>query len=206
MKKVKLQDVITNFKNIILQNKRNIFFICLLSYLSIYILSLGSIKIANIIFSLFVVIFTIIVDCGVIVSIDKCSKENIQLTFKDIIVFSKSKLKLGLFWYILMAFLNSMIGIFISSAPFKLPLMALILLSFLVNAILTPFMIISISGHTIVNKKNYIYIIGAMLFILWINFIPFIGEALNFLLKPFLIIYLISLSKAENDSIKNLNN
>ena len=203
MKRIRFQDIMSIFKNVLLGNKKNIFLICLLSYFILYVLSIGSIKIANLIFSLFIIVLTIVIDCGVIVSIDKCSKEDIHLSFKDIFVFSKSKLKLGAFWYILMAFLNSMIGIVITALPFKFPVTALILLGLSINAIITPLMIISISGHTIVNKKNYIYVIFAMIFILWVNLLPFVGEVLNFLIKPFVILYLISLSEAEEKAINN---
>lgn len=203
MKRVKFQDIMSIFKNVLLGNKRNLFLICLLSYLILYVLSIGSIKIANLIFNLFVIALTIVIDCGVIVSIDKCSKEDIKLSFKDIFIFSKSKLKLGLFWYILIAFLNSMLGVVISALPFKPTIMVLSLLYFSITAIITPLMIISISGHTIVNKKNYIYVIFAMIFIIWINFLPFVGEILNFLIKPFVILYLISLSEAEEKAINN---
>lgn len=204
MKRVKIKDVMSIFKNVLLENKRNIFLICLLSYFILYVLSIGSIKIANLIFNLFVIALTIVIDCGVIASIDKCSKEDIKLSFKDIFIFSKSKLKLGLFWYILIAFLNSMLGVVIAALPFKPTIMVLSLLYFSITAIITPLMIISISGHTIVNKKNYIYVIFAMIFIIWVNFLPFVGEILNFLIKPFIILYLISLSEAEKKAINNL--
>ncbi|MDZ5252735.1 hypothetical protein [Clostridium sp. LIBA-8841] len=204
MKRVKIKDVMSIFKNVLLGNKRNIFLICLLSYFILYVLSIGSIKIANLIFNLFVIALTIVIDCGVIASIDKCSKEDIKLSFKDIFIFSKSKLKLGLFWYILIAFLNSMLGVVIAALPFKPTIMVLSLLYFSITAIITPLMIISISGHTIVNKKNYIYVIFAMIFIIWVNFLPFVGEILNFLIKPFIILYLISLSEAEKKAINNL--
>lgn len=204
MKRVKIKDVMSIFKNVLLGNKRNIFLICLLSYFILYVLSIGSIKIANLIFNLFVIALTIVIDCGVIVSIDKCSKEDIKLSFKEIFIFSKSKLKLGLFWYILIAFLNSMLGVVIAALPFKPTIMVLSLLYFSITAIITPLMIISISGHTIVNKKNYIYVIFAMIFIIWVNFLPFVGEILNFLIKPFIILYLISLSEAEKKAINNL--
>lgn len=203
MNKVKFSNIMNIFKETILNNKKTIFFSCVLDYFILYILASGSIRIQNIIFSLFVIALTISINCGVIVALNKSIKETTSFNPLDIFILSKSKLKLGLFWYLLMAFLNAMLGIVISLVPSIQSPIVIILSALAITSIITPLMIISISGHAIVNKKNYIYVVIAMIFIFWINLIPMVGELLNFIITPFIVVYLLSLSEAERRDLDN---
>lgn len=203
MNRVKFKNIINLSKETFIKNKKNILFICLLDYIFLYILSIGSVQIRNAIFSLFLIILTIIVNCGVITAIKKCSEEKINLNFMDIFILSKGKLKIGAFWYILIAFLTSILGIVLSLVPTPISATAVYVVGVLLNSILNPFMIISIAGITVVNKKNYIYVILLMIFTFLVNLLPYVGELLNFLIIPFLTLYLVSLSEAERIDLNN---
>lgn len=202
MNRVKFQNIMYLFRETFMQNKKNIL-ICLLNYFCLYVLSIGSVQIENAIFSLFVIILTIVINCGVITAIKNCSYKKVNLRYVDIFTLGKDKLKLGAFWYILIAFLTSILGVVLSLIPTPMLATSSYIGGILLNSMLTPLMIISIADITVVNRKNYVYVIILMVFIFWINLLPHVGEFLNFLIIPLLSLYLVSLSEAERKTLNN---